>query len=259
MSPSDFTRALVRRPSPCYAAAYLRHGITISDALMQRQHDAYIAALAQAGLEVTTLPPHATHYDCVFIEDTAIVVGKRALITRVNDRRRGEEIDVAAWLSEHGFAIEHVPESARIEGGDVLHLEDVTLVGRSARTNDAGIEILRRFMHHAAHEVIAVPVERCLHLKSAMTSLGDGAVLVSPALIDVDLPQGYRRIDVASSEPNAGNVLRIGRKLIYARAFPQTALLLQSFAEAHGLTMTGVDISQAQLGDGALTCQSLLW
>jgi dimethylargininase len=259
MPPSSFTRALVRRPSPCYAAAYLRHGIVVSDALMQRQHNDYVAALEQAGLEVTALPAHQTHYDCVFIEDTAVVVGNRALITRINDRRRGEETDVAAWLSAHGFAIEHVPDAARIEGGDVLHLEDVTLVGRSARTNDAGIEILRRFMGSAAHEVIAVPVERCLHLKSAMTALGDGAVLVSPALIDVDLPRGYRRIDVAPSEPNAGNVLRIGRRLISAGAFPQTARLLQPFADAQGVTMIELDISQAQLGDGALTCQSLLW
>jgi dimethylargininase len=259
MLPSEFTRALVREPAGCYAAAYRAQGINISDQGMRDQHHGYIQALRRAGLLVETLRPHPTLYDCVFIEDTAVVVKNRALITRLNDRRRGEETEVAAWLAAHGFELIHVPQEARLEGGDVLHLEDHTLVGRSARSDDAGIEALRRFMRPFGHEVLVVPVERCLHLKSAMTGLGNRAVLVSPALVDVDLPRGYRRIDVAPDEPAAGNVLRVRQSLIHAANFPQTAEILRSFAAEHRLELIELDISQAQLGDGALTCQSLLW
>jgi dimethylargininase len=259
MSPSDYTHALVRQPSPRYASAYVPHGISISDEQTRQQHRDYVRALTSAGLAVQALPPHPSHHDCVFIEDTAVIVARRALVTFLNERRRGEELDVLAWLNDNDFEIEAVVGDARIEGGDVLHLEDVTVVGRSNRTNDGGIDWLRRYMRPAGHEVIAIPVERCLHLKSAMTYLGDRTVLVSPALLDIDLPAGYTRIDVAPAEPNAGNVLRVRKTLMYARNFPETAERLRPFAADHGLELVEVDISQAQLGDGALTCQSLLW
>ena len=42
-------------------------------------------------------------------------------------------------LADH-FEIVHPPSNAKIEGGDVLHLDELTLVGRSSRTNDAGIQ-----------------------------------------------------------------------------------------------------------------------
>jgi hypothetical protein len=92
-----------------------------------------------------------------------------------------------------------------------------------------------------------------------MTSLGNHTVLVSRALIDIVLPDGYKRIDVAEDEPHGGNVLRIGKTLIHAKSFPHTAESLQTFARENGLTLLGLDISQAQAGDGALTCQSILW
>src|SRR5580765_5454494 len=45
MHPEKLSFALVRRPSPRYAAYYSPRGISISDALTGKQHDAYIAAL----------------------------------------------------------------------------------------------------------------------------------------------------------------------------------------------------------------------
>src|ERR1700741_1752277 len=122
-SGNRLNHALVRQPSPKYAAWYAARGIVISDALARQQHDGYIDALKRAGLEVSVLPPHPQHHDCVFIEDTAIVWHGHALITRMNDVRQGEQPDVESWLKSHGFEIVHPPTDARIEGGDVLHLD----------------------------------------------------------------------------------------------------------------------------------------
>jgi dimethylargininase len=181
------------------------------------------------------------------------------MITRMNDVRDGEQRDVETWLAANGFDVAHPPPEARIEGGDVLHLDDMTLVGRSARTNDAGIAALRIFMRPFRHDVKEVPVPRCLHLKSAMTCLGEQTILISRALIDVELPAGYQRIDVDPSEPEAGNVLRINDCLMQAAGFPATSRILQRFASRHSLQLIQLDISEARKGDGALTCQSILW
>lgn len=258
MHPERLQYALVRRPALKYAGYYAPRGISISDDLTSRQHDAYIKALLSAGVTVSTLPPHPEHHDSVFIEDTAIVYEGRALITRMNDVRQGEQADVEAWLAGR-FEIVHPPEDARIEGGDVLHLEDVTLVGQSERTNEAGVEALRRFMEPFNHPVQAIPITKCLHLKSAITYLGNRTVLATSQWLDAEIPGNYRRIETDLAEPNAANALRVNNSLLLSAAFPQTAARVRQFAVSHNLQIIQLDISETQKGDGALTCQSILW
>jgi dimethylargininase len=258
MHPEKISYALVRKPSPKYAAHYAPRGINISDERTSKQHDAYVSALQRAGVVVTTLPPHPIHHDCIFIEDTAVLFKHRALITRMNDVRNGEQREVEEWLRDK-FEIVHPPPDARIEGGDVLHLDEITLVGRSERTNDAGIEALRQFMEPLGHPVRAIPVTRCLHLKSAITCLGDRTVLVTPQWLNAELPGNYDRIETDPSEPHAANALRINDLVLLSTAFPQTAARVRHFAAIHNLQTIQIDISETQKGDGALTCQSILW
>src|SRR5262249_54019201 len=118
---------------------------------------------------------------------------------------------------------------------------------------------LRRFMEPTGHEVLAIDVKRCLHLKSAMTYLGSRTVLISSKLIDAELPPSYERLEVPPAEPHAGNALWINKVLHVAARFSQTKALLQTFASKHGLELAELDISETQKGDGALTCQSIIW
>jgi dimethylargininase len=251
------THALVREPSPRYAGFYAARGIPIDENLAHRQHEAYVHAIEQAGLKVTTLAAHPTLPDCVFIEDTAIVWCKRALITRIASHREGEQQETRNWLASNGFEIIHLPPGARIEGGDVMHLEDQTYVGLTERTNPAGVEALREFLSPARRTVIAVPVTRCLHLKSAMTYLGNQTVLVSSKLIDVDLPRGYARLEVPAPEQHAGNALRLNESLLFAAGFPQTSRLLRGFVDKQGCNLIELEISEYQKGEGAITCSSI--
>ncbi|HVT89907.1 MAG TPA: arginine deiminase family protein [Tepidisphaeraceae bacterium] len=251
------SHALVREPSPKFSAFYAARGISISDSLARAQHQAYVAALRQVGLAVSVLPPHPIHHDCVFIEDTAIVWQGRALITNMNDVRNGEQRDVENWLADD-FEIAHAPAGAKIEGGDVLHLDKLTLVGRSSRTNDAGIEALAEFMKPLGHLVQAIDVKRCLHLKSGVAYLGNRTLLVAPELIDLSIP-GYAQINVPPAESIAANALRINDHVLHAAGFNAVAKLIEKFAAANGLKLIGLEMSELQKADGALTCQSLLW
>jgi dimethylargininase len=259
MSQPEFQYALVREPSPCYAAFYAARGIQVSSALANLQHDAYSKALNDAGLKLYFLPGHPTLHDCVFIEDTAILWRDRALITRMTPLREGEQAAVKEWLITQGFDIVTLPPDARIEGGDVMHLEDQTWVGLTERTNRAGAEALQNFLAPFNRPVQTIPVNRCLHLKSAMTYLGNQTLLVSPALIDVELPGGYSMVQVPATEAHAANVLRINNTIIAAAGFPETHRLLRSFAQRNDCRMIEVGISEFQKGDGAITCSSLPW
>jgi dimethylargininase len=253
------TAGLVRRPPDTYAPAYHRRGIAIDAAATARQHAAYVAALQTAGISVHTIDGDAAYYDCVFVEDTAIVWGSSALICRTgNPDRDGEQQAVRAMLGR-SHTLSEVPAGGRIDGGDVLHCEDTTFVGQSSRTNEIGIDALRRFLEPCGRMVVAVPVERALHLKSAVTYLGDGVLIAACELIDLRPLADFEVLATAPGEAGAANCLRVGRHLMIPAGYAATETLLTDFAQRHRLGINTMNISEFEKGGGGLTCLSLLW
>lgn len=250
-------RALVRRISPVYCGAYRARGIVVDDSLAREQHAAYIAALQEAGLDVSILPPDDRRYDCVFVEDTAVVWDGRALVTRMTEHREGEQSAVVEFLSTD-HEIERLPDGARLEGGDVLHLEETTYAGLTSRTNPAGVEALRRFLSPFGRRVVPVPVAGALHLKSAATFLGDGILLAVPGRVDPRLFDAREVVFTSPGEEGAANCLRIGRRLLVQSEHLRALARLRQIAERHDVEIVPLDTSEFAKGDGSLTCLSIL-
>src|SRR5262249_34545677 len=101
------------------------------------EHAAYVDALAALGLEIISIPADDASPDCTFVEDTAIVSGGLALVTRPGaPSRRGETPVVAQVLAEQaGLRLLGMDAPATLDGGDVLRLGEVFYVGVSARSN----------------------------------------------------------------------------------------------------------------------------
>jgi dimethylargininase len=251
------TTALIRRPPRSYAAFYAARGVTIDMALADRQHAGYVNALRAAGLDIQVIDADEQFADGVFIEDTAVVWQGRALQTCMAPHREGEQEAVIRQLQQT-HAIVQLPPDATLDGGDVLHTEDLTYVGRSRRTNAAGARALREFLAPSRRRVVEVPVERCLHLKSAATSLGDGTLLIAHDLVDVGLFETERVLFTAEGEEKAANTLRVGRHLIVLANYPASAATFWEFAQYRGLTLHSLDMSEFEKGDGSLTCLSIL-
>ncbi len=251
-------RALVRPPSPAYAPTYALRGVAIDQALAERQHGAYVAALRGCGLEVHALAPDAARFDSVFVEDTAVVWGDRALLTRMTPAREGEQGAVAEALRE-SHEIVRLPEGALLEGGDVLHAEGVTFVGLSSRTNEAGAAAVEALVGGAGRRVVRVHVEQCLHLKTGATWLGDGTMLVAPSLIDAGAFEGLEVIEVEEAERGTANAIRLERDVLMAAGRPRAQARLAEFCSRRGLDLTTLDVSEFEKGDGSLTCMSILW
>ena len=253
------TAGLVRRPPNTYAPVYIARGIAIDAAAAARQHAAYVAALQTAGVTVQTTDGDPAYYDCVFVEDTAIVWRSSALMCRMgNSDRDGEQHAVRAILSR-SHTLSEVPTGGRIDGGDVLHCEGTTFVGESSRTNEIGIDALRRFLKPFGRMVVPVPVERALHLKTAVTYLGDGTLIAARDFIDLRQLGAFEVLATAPGEAGAANCLRVGRHLMIPAGYPATEKLLTDFAERRGLEISTLNISEFEKGGGGLTCLSLLW
>jgi dimethylargininase len=248
--------AITHVPSPRLEQGertYVEHG-AIDFALAVRQHGAYEDALRACGATVVQLNANRDLPDCVFVEDTAIVLDEVAVMMSMGaESRRAEPAAIEAALREYR-EIERVELPATIDGGDVVLCGRTLFVGESPRTNTAGIAALRRIVARHGYEVIGIPVRECLHLKTACSALPDRSLLVNPDWIDTS-PLGSRTlVRVPQAEPWAGDVLVIGERIIVSDAFPQTVGLLGQRWE-----VIPVCVSEFAKAEGGVTCMSLVF
>ncbi len=194
----------------------------VDDALALQQHAGYRAALERCGAEVVVLDVNRAMPDCVFVEDTALVLDEVAVMMSPGaPSRRGEPAGIEPALREYR-PIERIALPATIDGGDIVRSGRSLYVGASARTNPEGIATLRDVVRRFGYTVTAVPLHGCLHLKSACSALADGRFLVNADWIDVAPLGASGLLPVPVDEPLAGDVLVIGDRVIVADAFPKT-------------------------------------
>ncbi|HEV7921521.1 MAG TPA: arginine deiminase family protein, partial [Thermoanaerobaculia bacterium] len=188
--------AITREVSPSLAQAELTHLVRtpIDYPRAVSQHEDYCDALRELGVEVRMLPADPAFPDCVFVEDTAIVLGELAIITRPGAAsRRGETAAMAeALVSLRPLVAIEAP--ATIDGGDVLLLGRTLYIGRSERTNDEAIAQVRRFVQPHGYEVVPVEFHGALHLKTAATRVSEDSLVINPEWVDRTVFRGWRTI-----------------------------------------------------------------
>ena len=246
------TREVPSSLSDCQLTHRERESINLERA--RREHAEVAAALGSLGVPVVELPSPTEFPDAVFIEDTACVLDELAIIARPGaESRRGEVDAVAEALAAHR-PLARIGAPGTLDGGDVLRAGRRIFVGRSSRTNDAGIEQLTKLAEPLGYEVRAVAVEGCLHLKSAITELADGVLLAHPPFIDAAAFAPLSIVPVDPDEPGAANVLRIGSTILIGAQFPRTRARLA----AEGFTTIAIAQSELEKAEAGLTCGSLL-
>jgi len=248
--------AITRKISPALARCELSHiartPIDVDRAVAQ--HAAYVAALRSLGCAVTELDAEPDLPDSVFVEDMAVVLDEVAVLTRPGaSSRRGESASVAAALAAHRPLLQ-IQAPGTLDGGDVLRIGRTLYVGQSDRSNIDAITQLRALLATHGYQVEAVPIHGCLHLKSAVTEVAAGVLLVQPEWVSPAAFADHRLIMIDPTEPHAANALRVGTGLVYPDAFPRTLARLA----AAGIRPLRVDVSELQKAEGAVTCCSLV-
>jgi dimethylargininase len=250
--PIAITRAVSSTIVDCELTHLPRVRIDVETA--RRQHSAYEDCLASLGCEVRRIPPDNRYPDAVFVEDTTVVLNELAVLTRPGAVSRRGEVDAVEDVLREYRPIARITAPATLDGGDVLQLDRLLYVGLTPRTNDRGIEQLREIVEPYGYRVVAVPVEGCLHLKSAITRVAADAVLMNRRWVPGALFDGWRIIDVDESEPAAANALLIGESVIFPEELPRTRRRL----EAASIDVRPVPASELALAEGGVTCCSLI-
>jgi dimethylargininase len=88
-----------------------------------------------------TLEEKPDHPDSVFVEDYVVFYKGRALISRPGAKERLGEIDGLEEEIKNAFncPVYSIKEPGTLDGGDVLKIGDLILVGISSRTNVEGL------------------------------------------------------------------------------------------------------------------------
>ncbi|HEX6947251.1 MAG TPA: dimethylargininase [Acidimicrobiia bacterium] len=249
-------RAIVREVPDTFVDALTMGGRPVLDVNRAReQHAAYRQMLSEAGYEVTVVPADENCPDCPFIEDTAVVLDAFAIITRPGAQSRRPETGPVAEALAGLMPVHHITEPGTMDGGDVMRVGKDVFIGRSARTNDAGIAQFAEIASQYGFRVVAAPVSKVLHLKSAVVPIDDETLLIASDCTDPATFVGYRLIEKPPAEKD-GSALRLhdGRVIVTANS-PMTIGTLQGAGYEVGWT----DTTEFQKADGGLTCLSLLF
>ena len=250
-----FTHAVTRAPG-----AGVTRGLREADtgapdlALFQAHHAAYVAALRATGAEVTELAALDQFPDGVFVEDAALCLAQGAVILRPGaPTRLGEAAAMAPTLARFYGELARIAQGF-IEGGDILVTGREILVGRSARTDTAGIAELTRLVAPWGHRVRELQTPPgVLHFKTDCSLLDEDTILATRRLAASGCFEGYRVILTPEGEEAAANSIRFNGVVLAPAGFPRTA---EALAGA-GYDVREIPNSEAAKLDGGMSCLSL--
>jgi dimethylargininase len=229
--------------------------VRIDIALALQQHQQYQSALSSLGCEIVTLPTEPGLADSVFIEDTAMVLDEIAVLCRPGAASRQPEVAGVEDVLKQYRPLASIQPPGTLDGGDLLRVGKVIYAGLSTRSNQSGIEQLRSIVADHGFSVKTVETTKCLHLKSAVSEVAPGSLLINPDWISRSVFRDCDLIDVDKKEAHAANALRVGRSVIYPSSFPRTMEKLV----ARDIAVTPVNVSELQKAEGAVTCCSLIF
>lgn len=252
-----FQNAIVRTPSSSLIA-----GLTNSSHLGKPdyakailQHQAYIEALTQCGVEVTVLPALEEFPDSCFVEDVALLTDELALLTRPGAPSRQGEVNEIEATIKHFYRerIARIQAPATLEAGDVLQVGKHFFIGLSARTNALGAQQMIEAIKPYGYTGSTVLLQEFLHLKTGVSYLDKEYLLVSGELSNRPEFAHLNTIEIPDSEAYAANCIMVNGTVLMPSEHPKTQKIIQNL----GLPLIELEVSEFRKVDGGLSCLSL--
>jgi len=255
---SQFKRAIVRPPASTFAEGLTRVNLGTPDynrAL--HQHQQYCNALSSCGLSLVHLEPIVDFPDSTFVEDTALLTERGAVLTQPGAASRmGEVAEIEPVLRDFFPELRRIDPPGTVDAGDVCEAGDHFFIGLSHRTNEIGASQLATFLNEFGYTSSLIDIREIsniLHLKSGIAFLGDDRLVAIDELAQHPEFRGFELIRVSPSEQYAANCLSVNGKVLMAAGFP----LFEEQLDKLGLDVIALEMSEFQKMDGGLSCLSL--
>ncbi|MBM9604955.1 dimethylarginine dimethylaminohydrolase family protein [Desulfopila inferna] len=259
-------------PTPCYhfnSAIVRKPSISVIRGLraeergdpdyeaVQAEHQAYVAALESAGLNVIVLPGLEAFPDSLFVEDPALVFSEGAVLLNAGAAsRQGEAQELSPVLHDCFDTVLELRENGHVDGGDILVTPKSVLIGLSARTDPAGAAVLIDCLKTLGYksEVVHTPTG-VLHFKTECSLLDEETVLLTQRMAQSDLFNGFRKMVIPDGEEPAANALRINDSVLVSAGYQRTIDMLAG----SGYAIVPVKTEEIEKIDAGLSCMSLRW
>jgi len=250
-----FKHAIVRKPCKNF-----QYGITKSNlgkpnydkAILQ--HSEYVKALKTCKVAVIELEADEKFPDSTFVEDTAIIDIKFAIINNLGEKsRKGEEQIIKEVLGNFYNNLEEITDPGTLEGGDILKVEDHYFIGLSKRTNLEGAKQFVKILEKYGYTHSIIPLKIFLHLKTGVAYLGNNCLILSGELIDNEDFKKYKTIKANEDEVYAANCIRVNEYVIMSKGFET----LKEKVSKSDYKIIEVEMSEFRKMDGGISCLSL--
>lgn len=253
----DFNAAIVRLPGKSVVDGLRANdGPAPSFEGVQREQAGYVAALRDAGVEVTELEPLERFPDSIFVEDPALVFRQAAILLRPGaPSRMAEARELLPVLAQRFDAVLQLSDGFA-DGGDILVTPREVLIGLSARTDAQGARALQDLLASIgfASRVVRVP-PGTLHLKTDCSLVDEETVLATTQMAASGVLAGYRVLTVPASERAATNAVRVNDRVLVRAGSPRTREMLAH----HGIDTVSLPVAEIGRIDAGLSCMSLRW
>ncbi|MDX1699975.1 MAG: arginine deiminase family protein [Melioribacteraceae bacterium] len=250
-----FTKAIVRIPSMSMVYGLTTANLGTPDYnLAIEQHEKYIDALKACGLQVIVLPPDEDHPDSTFVEDTALLTTKCAIIANPGaSSRKGEVYYIKNVLKQHYPMVEEIEEPGTMEPGDIMMAGEHFYIGLSERTNKEGADQTIRILNKYGFSSSVIPLKNILHLKTGVAYLENNNLLAFGELLEVEEFKNFNLIKVDAEESYSANCIWVNGKVLVPQGYPKT----RDKINERGYKTIEIDVSEFRKLDGGLSCLSL--
>ncbi len=221
----------------------------------------------------------------IFTRDIGFVIDDIFIKSNMGTTERQQEFfairDIVSKIAQEVF---FPPKTVKVEGGDVMLLNDKVYVGQAGkgyeglrcdRTNPEAIQYLKAKFPHK--EIIAVPLiksdrvatKNCLHLDCAFQPLGmnEGCIIFIDGFADKD--QAYQMMEDCGGEDKAikissdqmynmnSNIFSIAPKVIVSGDNEKEFGVVNAQLEERGFTVEKIPYSETSKMEGLLRCSTL--
>jgi len=253
-----FCRAIVRPPSANFADGLTSVELGLQDhQLALSQHSAYCTALEQCGLELVRLEADERYPDSTFVEDTAVLTERGAILARPGAlSRTGEVFEVREALTRFYSTLSSIHYPGTLDGGDVCDAGNHFFIGISERTNEAGAQQLSELLASWDYTSSFVDIRSAkgiLHLKSGLAFLGDDRLVIIDELSRREEFRGYDLVHVEPGEEYAANCVRVNDYALVAASHPEMGRTLREL----GYQTIALEMTEFRKMEGGLSCLSL--
>ncbi|MCP5063048.1 MAG: N(G),N(G)-dimethylarginine dimethylaminohydrolase [Ignavibacteriae bacterium] len=250
-----FTKAIVRTPSESMTKGLTTANLGLPNyELALEQHKNYIDALTKCGLQVTVLAADENYPDATFVEDTALLTSKCAIISNPGaETRKGETVEMKHVLKSYYSTIEEIGEPGTVEPGDIMMVGDHFYIGLSERTNEDGAAQMITLLNKHGYSGSVILLKEMLHLKTGVAYLENNNLLAYGEFLDEEELNNFNIIEIDEDESYAANCIWVNNHVVVPKGFPKTR---DKIVNA-GYSIIEVDVSEFRKLDGGLSCLSL--